>query len=50
VADSGVGAPIYTFQDCKMTSRSFTVDRGGVMAVNVTFVSTRMFDEATPKI
>lgn len=39
--------PLYTFSNCKMTSRSFTVDRGGVMAVNVTFVATRMYDNKT---
>jgi|3_EtaG_2_1085321.scaffolds.fasta_scaffold264476_1 hypothetical protein len=47
VGDGAVGKPIYKFENCMMTSRAFTVDRGGVMAVNVTFVSTKMTDELT---
>ena len=35
---------IYTFENVKMTSRAFSVDRGGVMAVNATFVATRVRD------
>lgn len=46
VFDSVNNKPIYTFFDVKMTSRAFTVDRGGVMAVNATFVATRVKDES----
>jgi len=38
---------IYTFENVKPTSRSFTVDRGGIMATNATFVATRMKDNLT---
>ena len=37
---------IYVFENCLMTSRAFTVDRGGVIALNATFVSTRLKDES----
>ena len=45
VYDAVDDKPLYSFENVKITSRAFTVDRGGVMAVNATFVATRMRDE-----
>ena len=36
---------LYKFEKCIPTSRSFSVDRGGLMTVNATFVARRMRDE-----
>ena len=46
VGDGSDGVALYTFENCMITSRAFTVDRGGVIALNATFVSRRMRDQA----